>query len=174
MTARPGEVLLVTGVFLAVGMFLLLLHLGVSPWVVLSAGWGVSFLLALWVFRVLDALRPARFYLELTEVQVEIPVFDEGGLLPAARDHAVEELVALARAGDRAGFDALASCLMPAGEVDAFWAGARLRVAAGPVDSPDAFDPPGPAGPFPDNPALDPAYRASLTALRRYVEPPHP
>lgn len=50
----------------------------------------------------------------------------------AVGDNAVGELVDLARAGDRRGFDALASCLMPAGDVDACWAGTRKRLGVEP------------------------------------------
>ena len=43
-------------------------------------------------------------------------------------DNATEELLALARSGDRAGFDALAGCLMPAEKVGECWSGARQRL----------------------------------------------
>lgn len=43
-------------------------------------------------------------------------------------DNAAEELVGLARAGDRVGFDALAACLMPAAQIAECWAGARRRL----------------------------------------------
>ena len=52
-------------------------------------------------------------------------------------DNAAAELLDLCRADDRAGFDALASALMPAEEVDECWAGARRRLGleAGAVTS---------------------------------------
>ena len=43
-------------------------------------------------------------------------------------DNASAELVDLARAGDESGFRALASCLMPAGEVEECWHGVRARL----------------------------------------------
>ncbi len=46
-------------------------------------------------------------------------------------DNASQELVDLARAGDRDGFTALAGCLMPADEVEECWAGTRQRLGLG-------------------------------------------
>lgn len=43
-------------------------------------------------------------------------------------DNASAELVDLARAGDREGFRALASCLMPVKKVDECWSGTRKRL----------------------------------------------
>ncbi len=54
--------------------------------------------------------------------------FESPGRALAPGDNAAEELVALARGGDRAGFDALASCLMPVDQVAECWAGARRRL----------------------------------------------
>lgn len=58
-------------------------------------------------------------------------------------DNATEELLALAKSGDRAGFKELASVLMPMDEVDECWEGTRRRLRL-PVDSearePDVVD----------------------------------
>lgn len=47
-------------------------------------------------------------------------------------DNASEELVALARTGDRDAFDALAACLMPPESVAECWAGTRVRLGLAP------------------------------------------
>ena len=47
-------------------------------------------------------------------------------------DNATEELVTLARSGDRAGFDALASCLMPTEQIAECWTGVRVRLGMSP------------------------------------------
>ena len=38
------------------------------------------------------------------------------------------ELIELARRGDKLGFDAVAGCLMPTGEVEECWRGTRARL----------------------------------------------
>ena len=43
-------------------------------------------------------------------------------------DNAMQELLELAKAGDRLGFSAVAGCLMPKEEVDECWAGTRTRL----------------------------------------------
>jgi len=43
-------------------------------------------------------------------------------------DNVTRELLELVKAGDEAGFSALAGCVMPAGEVDDCWHGARARL----------------------------------------------
>ena len=48
--------------------------------------------------------------------------------LDETRDNASGELVDRARAGDEGGFRALASCLMPADEIEECWRGARARL----------------------------------------------
>jgi len=48
--------------------------------------------------------------------------------LDQTRDNASGELVDCARAGDEEGFRALASCLMPADEIEECWRGARARL----------------------------------------------
>ena len=47
-------------------------------------------------------------------------------------DNATEELVTLARSGDRAGFDALASCLMATEQIAECWTGVRVRLGMSP------------------------------------------
>ena len=47
-------------------------------------------------------------------------------------DNASAELIALARSGDREGFDAMAGCLMPSEAVAECWAGTRQRLGLGP------------------------------------------
>lgn len=46
----------------------------------------------------------------------------------ATQDNATDELLGFVKAGDRAGFDALASCLMPAHDAAACWIGTRARL----------------------------------------------
>ena len=46
----------------------------------------------------------------------------------AEGDNVTQELLELVQAGDEAGFRALAGCVMPAGEVDECWCGARARL----------------------------------------------
>ena len=43
-------------------------------------------------------------------------------------DNVAQELVEMVKRGDEAGFRALAGCVMPAGEVDECWCGARARL----------------------------------------------
>lgn len=52
----------------------------------------------------------------------------EDGHAALAQDNGSAELVELARAGDRAGFEALASCLMPPDDIEACWSGCRRRL----------------------------------------------
>lgn len=46
-------------------------------------------------------------------------------------DNSLAELLDLVRVGDRAGFQALASALMPLEDVEPSWAGARARMLPG-------------------------------------------
>ena len=72
------------------------------------------------IVRILPPLN--RYVPYESELQLAIPDPSVVG------DNASSELVDLARAGDRDGFDALASCLMPADTIAECWNGVRRRL----------------------------------------------
>jgi len=91
-------------------------------------------------------------------------------------DNASAELVDLARAGDESGFRALASCLMPAGEVEECWHGVRARLGHPAVEAsaPERRGPWVCRGRFFRHPVLGEAYSDDICTTYCMTERPDP